>query len=119
MRRLRRLDRPTLRAAWWALWALVRVRRSLRRHGIEGYSVPEPPVLPDHAGRGVLAVLRRWDHTCLERSLVLQRWEAAHGSEREVIIGVMGPSSDFKAHAWLEGEPQEGVFEELMRLPAH
>jgi hypothetical protein len=90
----------------------------LRRHGIEGIEVPTPPPLPDSAGRGVLAVLGRLDNTCLERCFVLQRWDAAHGREREVIIGVVGPSSEFKAHAWLEGEPDgvAGVYEELLRV---
>jgi Transglutaminase-like superfamily len=65
-------------------------------------------------------VLRRRPHTCLERALVLQRWEATQGRAVEVIIGVRGSSAEFAAHAWLEGESDndDGSFRELMRLPA-
>lgn len=82
--------------------------------------MPRPPDLPSHAGRGVLAALRRQPHTCLERALVLQSWEAAHGNAREVVIGVARAGGDFAAHAWLSGEPDDdgSRFHELMRLPA-
>jgi hypothetical protein len=78
----------------------------------------QPPTLPPRARRGVLAVLRRQQSTCLERALVLQRWDSAHGHDRDVIIAVKGPSVDFEAHAWLDGEPDGDVasFAELMRL---
>ena len=64
-------------------------------------------------------MLRRRPHTCLERALVLQCWEARQGRAVAVIIGVTGSSADFKAHAWLEGESDndDGSFRELMRLP--
>lgn len=81
--------------------------------------VNDPPPLHPSAGRGVFAVLRRAPHTCLERALVLQRWQAAHGKERDVIIAVRGSIDDFAAHAWLDGEPDVDVnaYEELLRLP--
>jgi hypothetical protein len=65
-------------------------------------------------------VLRRRPHTCLERALLLQRWESRQGRAVEVIIGVRGSSAEFKAHAWLDGESDndDGSFRELMRLPA-
>jgi transglutaminase superfamily protein len=117
---MRRVDLPTLRAAWWAQGALRRARRTLRRHGIAEATVDDPPKLRAEAGRGVLAVLRRTPATCLERALVLQRWHAAQGNERDVIIAVKGSTDDFAAHAWLEGEAdvEAGAFEELLRLPA-
>jgi Transglutaminase-like superfamily len=117
---MRRVDLPTLRAAWWARLALHRARRTLRRHGLQKAVVDDPPRLDSSAGRGVFAVLRRAPHTCLERALVLQRWHAAHGNERDVIIAVRGSTDDFAAHAWLDGEPDVDVnaFEELLRLPA-
>lgn len=78
--------------------------------------MPAPPALSDGAIRGVYAVLRRRHVTCLERSLVLQRWLAAHGDSRAVIIGVTRPGDDFHAHAWLEGEfPCHPGYEELTR----
>jgi hypothetical protein len=115
----RAIDLPTLRAAWWTHSALRRVRTQLQRDGLGCGPAPHPPALPRHARRGVLAVLRRQSSTCLERALVLQRWEQAHGRERDVIIAVKGPSIDFAAHAWLDGEPDGDVspFSELMRLP--
>jgi hypothetical protein len=117
---MRRVDLPSLRAAWWAQRALRRARRTLRRKGIAETTVSDPPRLGAEAGRGVFAVLRRSPATCLERALVLQRWHAAHGNERDVIIAVRGSTDDFAAHAWLEGEPDPlaGTFKELLRLPA-
>ena len=116
----RRPDLPTLRAALWALVALRRTRRALRRSKVTDVRVGEPPALPVSAGRGVRAVLRRVDHTCLERALVLQAWNVAHGEPRDVVIGVNGAGEQFAAHAWLEGEPdgERGVYRELMRVPA-
>jgi hypothetical protein len=72
------------------------------------------------ARRGVYALLRRRPHTCLERALVLQAWESAHGNVRDVVIGVDPRGMEFAAHAWLSGEPDAEAprFEELMRLPA-
>jgi hypothetical protein len=66
----------------------------------------------------VVAVLRRQPHTCLERAFVLQRWRAAHGEPRAVVIGVRSPGHGFAAHAWLEDEVGEetSAFAELIRL---
>jgi hypothetical protein len=113
------LDVPTLRAAWWTRSALRKVRADLRQHGLKYQAAPSPPALPEHAGRGVLAILRRQPSTCLERALVLQRWREAHGDPRDVIVAVRGPSVDFAAHAWLDGEPDGDVtqYAELLRLP--
>ena len=110
---------PTLRAAWWTLWSLLAARRRLRSNGINGFHLRPAPPLPESAGRGVNAVLRRVPQTCLERALVLQRWHADHGRERDVVIAVRGPARGFAAHAWLDGEPdgELGVYEELLRVP--
>jgi hypothetical protein len=115
-----RPDLPSLRAALWAVGALRRARRDLRRHGLEGTRVAPPPPLPASARRGVLAVARRRPSTCLEKALVLQSWEAAHGAGADVVIGVKGPGDGFRAHAWLETMPDAapGAFEEILRLPA-
>jgi hypothetical protein len=117
---VRRVDIPTARAALWTARALRGTRRALKRHGIAGISVPAPPALPAPARRGVFGMLRRTDATCLERALILQRWEAAHGSPGDVVIGVTARSAESGAHAWLETLP-EGVtsdFREIQRLPA-
>jgi len=113
-----RLDVANARAAWWTLLALTRARRSLRRNGIQHISVPAPPPLPASAAPGVVAVLRRLPHTCLERALVLQRWHASHGAPLDVVIGVTG-TRQFRAHAWLEGEQfDDSGFQEITRIPA-
>jgi len=117
---VRRVDLPSLRAAVWAWRSLRRAERDLARNGLEGAHVAPPPALPASARRGVLAILRRRPSTCLERALVLQRWEAAHGAGSDVVIGVPGHTEDFVAHAWLESMPdaQASQYHELMRIPA-
>ena len=120
-RRLFALLAPSsLRAAAWAVLALRRARRDLAARGLEGVWVASPPRLPASARVGVLAVVRRRPSTCLERALVLQRWEADHGEPTDVVIGVRGGGDDFRAHAWLEGMPDAGphAFHEILRLPA-
>jgi hypothetical protein len=116
---VRSLDVPSLRAAWWTNRALRRVHADLRANGLKYSPAPPPPQLPEHARRGVLAVLRRRPSTCLERALVLQRWHEAQGSVRDVIIAVRGASVDFAAHAWLDGEPdgETHTYSEVLRLP--
>lgn len=115
----RRVDAPTLRAAWWTWCSLRRTRRRLRRQGLNEFQLEPPPGLPGSAGRGVHAVLRRVPQTCLERAMVLQQWHAAHGEPREVVIAVGWPDGGFRAHAWLEGEPEAAAdLEEFMRVPA-
>ena len=115
-----RVDLPTLRAALWALRALRSARRDLARRGLDGARVAPPPNLPASARRGVFAVLRRQPTSCLERALVLQRWEASHGAGADVVIGVQGPGDDFEAHAWLETLPdgRPDAYHEILRLAA-
>jgi len=116
-----RVDLPSLRAALWAARALRVARRDLKRQGLEGAQVAPPPRLPASAGRGVMAVLRRQPNSCLERALVLQRWEASHGAGADVIIGVPALGEDeFVAHAWLETMPDGSLdrFHEILRIPA-
>jgi hypothetical protein len=117
---MRRIDLPTLRAAAWTVSALRQVRKGLARDGLDGAHVKPPPRLPASARRGVFAAMRRRESTCLERALVLQRWEAAHGAPSDVVIGVPGRGRDFVAHAWLESMPdaQAGAYHEIHRIPA-
>ena len=116
-----RVDLPTLRAALWAARALRAARRDLKRHGLDGTRVAPPPRLPASARRGVFAALRRTPNSCLERALVMQRWETSHGGGADVVIGVPGPGKDdFVAHAWLETMPDgpPDAFHEIHRIPA-
>jgi len=112
----RRLDPSTLRAAFWTLRALRSARRQLRSTGLEDLSLPRLPPLPSSAQRGVRAVLRRREHTCLERAVVLQRWRAAHGDAQDIIVGVAGTGDAFRAHAWLEDETDDHGLEEFREL---
>jgi Transglutaminase-like superfamily len=114
---LRQLDIPTARAALWTWQSLRNARRRLQNQRLEDIRLPPPPALPTHAVRGVAAVLDRTSNTCLERSLVVQRWLAAHGEAPDVLVGVVGPASRFKAHAWIDGEQEGDGFEVLMRVP--
>jgi Transglutaminase-like superfamily len=109
-------DIPTLRAAWWTDRALRRARAGLRDGALREVTLPAPPQLPASAERGLHAVLRRREHSCLERSLVLQRWLAAHDDPRDVVIGTTGPAG-FQAHAWLDGDDDGARYVELSRLP--
>jgi hypothetical protein len=109
-------DGPTLRAAWWTWRSLRTTRRRLRSTPYTLVGVAAPPVLPASAGRGVHAILRRTEPTCLERSLVLQRWRASHGDQRDVVIGVTAPGAGFAAHAWLDDEAPGAAYRELTRL---
>jgi hypothetical protein len=111
------LDPRVLGAAAWALLAVRATRRQLARRPLYDVRVPGPPALPRHAERGVNGVLRRLEPSCLERSLVLQRWLAAHGEQHTVVVGVSAPQ-DFQAHAWLDGErlPAGAGYHEIARL---
>lgn len=115
-----RIDIATLRAAWWAMRSARRTRRRLDREGLEAIlGLPSVPPVPEPAGRGVRAVLRRRNDTCLVQSIVIQAWDAAHGRPRDLVVGVTSPSRGFEAHAWLEGDsPPEEAFQELLRRPA-
>jgi hypothetical protein len=111
---------PTLRGALWAYRALRRARRDLQRVGLNEFTLLPPPRLPLSAERGVRAVIRRKSRTCLETALVWQGWRTAQGDVREVVIGVRPAASEFKAHAWLDGDPDPdaGSFQELLRVPS-
>lgn len=107
----------TVRGAWWAARALRRARRLVASHDLSVTSLPRPPRVGSQAVRGVLAVLRRRDHTCLMRAMVLQRWHLAFGDRRDLVIGVALDGPQFRAHAWLAGDPVPPGFVELARRP--
>jgi hypothetical protein len=88
--------------------------------GIAHPTVPPPPRLPANAGIGMDAVLARLEATCLEGAVVRQRWLAAHGIRRDLVIAL--PPHGFgatPAHAWVDGVDQvAGDYVELYRRPA-
>jgi transglutaminase superfamily protein len=115
-----RAPRPAdARAGWWTLRAHADLRRRIDAEGAEA-EVQPPPELPEAAVRAVRATLRARRASCLEQSIVLQRWHADHGRPLDLVIGVTAPGEDFHAHAWLEGDalrPGE-EFTEILRRPA-
>lgn len=107
-----------MRAAWWAHRALLDARRQLPCRPLDDVALAPPPHLPADAVRGVRALLARRPHSCLEGALVQQRWLAAYGDPRDVVIGVVAPGEAFGAHAWIEGDPAASAdpFIELRRV---
>jgi hypothetical protein len=115
------MSRPAAAAAGlrWALASLRRIHRDLQPEGLGRVRLDAPDAIPESGLLGVRAALRLSRSRCLARSLVLQRWHAAHGRPMDMVIGVTG-AHDFGAHAWLDdGATREGDgFTELLRHPA-
>ena len=112
-------DIADARAGWWAWRAVRNARAQLSDGEVRGVRLPAPPPVDASGARAVRRVLDSTSASCLERSLVLQRWLAAHGVARDVIVGTEGGAhSGFAAHAWIDGEPQPPgrSYIELIRL---
>jgi hypothetical protein len=116
----RRLDPGALAAAAWTLLVLPSVRRQVEANPLAALRIVRPPPLPGRARYSVLSVLRRRKATCLVQAAVLQRWDAARGIRRDLVIGVTAPDEEFKAHAWLEGDltTSHDSYTELVRYEA-
>jgi hypothetical protein len=116
----RRFTVPNFRAALWTMRALRILRKELPAGRWESIDLPRVPQLPAGAERAVEAALRWSGATCLPRAIVRQAWFAAHGSARDLVVGVTAPSGGFEAHAWLEGDPpcHTERYQELLRRPA-
>lgn len=99
-----RLRPSVIIGAAWALVTVLKVRRGLRRSGLE-VPTPRPIRMWPGTKRGVYAVLHRLKPTCLERSLVAQAWLAGQGLSYDLVVGVprAGFTEGEPAHAWLEG----------------
>lgn len=110
----------TLAAAGWALVSVRLARRRLRTHGV-GARIPPPPPLPVTATRGVMAVMRRLNPTCLERATVVQTWLAAHDTPVDVVVGVAPRNGSLAAHAWVDDgtlDDETTGYREIYRIPA-
>lgn len=120
MRLLPRFHPATLVAYVWARRAIARLGhdRAVPAPGVVVPTVAPPPRLPVGAVHGVSAALHHTGSTCLPRALLRQAWWHAHGDDRDLVIGVTAPS-DFRAHAWLAGDPEDhdGEFTVLLRIP--
>ena len=113
------VDGLSLTAAVWA-WRTHRdVRKQLRCNGLTGLVVRAPRSVRDRDRRAMRAVLRALRATCLERSLLLQRFDATAGRPRDLIIAVSAPGNGFRAHAWLDGDRQpDRTLHEITRRAA-
>lgn len=107
-----------VRGAWWTVRALRATRRALRDGPLDAVVVAPPPA-GAHA-TGVALALRLSRDSCLVRALVRQRYLAARGDRRDLVVGVTAPGEAFGAHAWLAGDDEDGRPEhvELLRRPA-
>ena len=117
---LPRLDAGAVRTAAWTRHSLHDVRRQLRiEDGLRGLTLAAPPGTRPIDRTATQLVLRAGKARCLEKAVVVQRFDAAAGRPRTLIIGVTGPQQGFRAHAWLEGDPQrDDSLQELLRREA-
>ena len=107
------------RIAGWATRAWWRVHREIRTRPLADVVVPAPPAGRPGRGRGsVQFTVRLLGSSCLERALVLQRWEEAGSRPRDVVVGVCLVDDRMQAHAWLDGEDPRGDFVEIHRRSA-
>jgi hypothetical protein len=117
---LSRRPAAVIRTVVWAFRAVPAVQRALARRRFTAGDVPIPPSAPEGAEIALNAVLRVRRAKCLTRSIVRQQWLAAQGDLRELVIGVTGSHPEFRAHAWLVGDPAwtaSGYTEILRRGP--
>jgi len=106
----------SVRVVVWS-WSQGRsLKRSLHKDGMDAITRIRPSPGVDGRHRLTVAgVMRLMGATCLVRSAMLQRWDADHGRDRPLVIGVSRDGdAGVLAHAWLEGE-RRGSFEELLR----
>ena len=105
-----------LRAASWTVLAITTAAASSERDRCKTSGFPGRP--PWTITRSEACTPSSGAaHELPRAALVLQRWHSAHGRPQDVVIGVAGSSSQFRAHAWLGDEPQEGSgFRELARV---
>ena len=108
-----------IRAALWTLRALRVVNEALPDGRWEGLEFPRVPRSRNSSEWAVEAVLRQRGATCLAAAIVRQTWLAAHGSPRDLVIGVTAPARGFTAHAWLSGDDpcHNAEYTELLRRP--
>lgn len=92
-----------LRGARWALAQRRAVHALLKDDGLNATVAP-PPTTQRGSLFGARVALWLRHATCLERSLIIQRWFAARGTGLDVIVGVRNPTAQkgAMAHAWVE-----------------
>jgi hypothetical protein len=109
-----------VRAAWWGHRASRAAQTAARKGDLRIEVLPRVPEVPFTAEIGVKAALRFRKDACLVQAMVRQAWYAAHGENRDLVVGVTSPAQGFSAHAWLDGDPpcHSRGFHELLRYPA-
>ncbi len=113
--------RAALAGARWANAQYRDVHRGLKDEGLHAAVAPPSTVAPGSL-RGARIALRARRATCLERSLILQRWWASRGKALDVIVGVRNPAASGRGpmgHAWVEHYDRDcsDVFREIRRVP--
>lgn len=114
----KRVTRPVTAAALcplavvWTELSLRGLQRDLADRRI-ATTVPPPYLVSPLATVAARAWLRVRRATCLQRSLIMQRWLFAAGESRDVLVGVASSSpvatgSPISAHAWLDHEAAPG-----------
>jgi hypothetical protein len=105
-------------AAVWTELAIRGLRRDLAEKRV-GSHVPPQLIVSSASMTMATLWLRLRRATCLERSLVLQRWLFAAGQPHDVLIGVSPTEGSVEAHAWLDYEAASG-FTVIARMnPLH
>jgi len=101
----------------WLETSLTDVRAGLQTEGIDARSrLPDPPYAAPWLTGFIAVRLAMLHATCLERSVIMQRWLMAIGRPHDLLIGVKSPRETTIAHAWLDHEDSRG-HHVLMRLP--
>ena len=107
------------RTLLWSLRMVGRIREQVPQRSFRDIALSAPPALDRRSRSAVNAGLRLRRATCLEQALLRQRFDAANGVDRTLIIAVSSPANGFRAHSWLEGEPQrDQSLREIVRHPA-
>lgn len=105
--------------ARWAIEQHRLVKGHLKQDGL-GAQVQPPPTVRRGSLRGARAALWLRRASCLERSMILQRWWATRGVGLEVVIGVRNPNRHRgpMAHAWVDRFDRDWThrFAEIRRI---
>ncbi len=106
------------RTLFWSMRMVVRVRKQLPYKPFGEVLLSGPPASDPLSRSAMNAGLRLRRATCLEQALLRQRFDAANGLQRTLIIAVTNPADGFRAHSWLEGERQpDPSMREIARHP--
>lgn len=107
------------RTLFWSLRTVGRIRQQLPQRPFGDVVLTIPPASDVRSRSAMNAGLRLRRASCLEQALLRQRFDAANGVQRTLIIAVTSPANGFRAHSWLEGERQhDPSMREIVRLPA-